>query len=211
MDWLERYSPMKVHWKHKWMEILYEGELVRLHGVSSEWPEQVLVQLCVLHEEKDVSLSKAESLPLEIQAVLEQFSVLFAELAGLPPSRACNHEIPLVPGARLVSIRPYRYPPNLKAEIEKQVVDMLQKGLIQPSASLFSSPVLLVKKPDGSYRFCVDFRHLNALTVKSKFPITVFDQLMDELGKASWFSKLDLRLGFHQILLKPGEEFKTAF
>jgi len=88
---------------------------------------------------------------------------------------------------------------------------MLDKGLIQPSVSLFSSPVLLVKKKDGSYRFCVDFRHLNALTAKSKFPVPIFDQLIDELANASWFSNLDLRAGFHQILLKPGEEFKTAF
>jgi hypothetical protein len=69
----------------------------------------------------------------------------------------------------------------------------------------------LVKKKDGTYRFCVDFRHLNALTLKSEYPVPVFDQLMDELGKASWFSNLDLRSGFHQILLELGEEFKTAF
>jgi hypothetical protein len=71
--------------------------------------------------------------------------------------------------------------------------------------------VLLVKKKDGSYRFCVDFRHLNALTLKSKFPVPVFDHLMDELSSASWFSNFDLLAGFYQILLKPGEEFKTAF
>jgi hypothetical protein len=110
-----------------------------------------------------------------------------------------------------VNIRPYRYPPALKTEIEKQIEDMLKKGIIQPSSSLFFSPILLVKKKDGTYRFCVDFRHLNGLTLKSKFPIPVSDQLMDEIGKASWFSNLDLRSGFHQILLKPGEEFKTAF
>jgi len=88
---------------------------------------------------------------------------------------------------------------------------MFQQGLIQPSSSLFSSPVLLVKKKDGSYRFWVDFRHLNAMTMKSKFPVPIFDQLVDELAHASWFSNLDLCSGFHQIRLKPGEEFKTAF
>ena len=91
-----------------------------------------------------------------------------------------------------MNIRPYRYPPALRDAIEKQVADMLQKGLIQPSSSSFSSPVLLVKKKDGSYRFCVDFRHLNALTMKSKFPVPVFDQLMDELASASWFSNFNL-------------------
>lgn len=78
---------------------------------------------------------------------------------------------------------------------------MLAQGLIQPSSSSFSSPVLLVKKKDGTYRFCVNFRQLNALTAKSKFPVPVFDELMDELYQASWFSNLDLHTGFHQILL----------
>ena len=94
---------------------------------------------------------------------------------------------------------------------ERQVKEMLDQGIIQPSSSAFASPVLLVKKKDGSYRFCVDFRQLNALTAKSKFPVPVFDQLMDELAHSSWFSKLDLCAGFHQILMQPGESFKIAF
>lgn len=108
-------------------------------------------------------------------------------------------------------IRPYRYPSGLKDEIEKQVNEMLSQGLIKPSTGPFSSPVLLVRKKDGSYRFCVDFCQLNAIIAKSKFPVPVFDELMDELGSASWFSTLDLHVSFHQILLQPGEEPKTAF
>jgi tRNA A37 N6-isopentenylltransferase MiaA len=142
---------------------------------------------------------------------VDSFASLFEQPTALPPSRSFNHSIPLVPGAQPVFVRPYRYPPNLKDEIEKQVKEMLDQGLIQPSTSAFASPVLLVKKKDGSYRFCVDFRQLNAVTAKSKFPVPVFDQLMDELAHASWFSKLDICAGFHQILMQPEDSFKTAF
>jgi hypothetical protein len=136
---------------------------------------------------------------------------LFQPPDSLPPSRACNHAIPLLPEAQPFYIRPYRYPPALKDEIERQVEEMLSQGLIQPSHSLFSSPVLLVKKKNASYRFCVDFQKLNSLTIKSKYPVLVIDQLLDELHQASWFSKLDLRAGFHQILLQQGDEHSTAF
>jgi hypothetical protein len=95
--------------------------------------------------------------------------------------------------------------------MESQVLDMLQSGLIQPSTSAFSSPVLLVRKKDGSWHFYIDYRLLNSLTVKSKFPIPVIDELLDELSNAKWFTSLDLPTRFNQIRLAPGEEHKTAF
>lgn len=113
--------------------------------------------------------------------ILSDFAEVFEEPRGLPPSQDCDHTIPLVPGAQPVNVRPYRYTPIQKDEIEKQVKEMLDKGLIKPSASPFSSPVLLVKKKDGSWRFCVDYRHLNAITVKNKYPLPVIDELLDEL------------------------------
>ncbi|WVZ49071.1 hypothetical protein U9M48_000452 [Paspalum notatum var. saurae] len=148
---------------------------------------------------------------LEQFSPMKEFASVFEVPTELPPSRSCDHSIPLIAGAQPVNIRPYRYTPAMKNEIEKQVKEMLDSGVIQPSVSAFCSPVLLVKKKDNCWRFCVDYRHLNALTVKTKYPVPVIDEFLDELGQASWFSSLDLRAGYHQVLLKPGEEFKTAF
>jgi hypothetical protein len=182
---------------------------VLLQGITSSGDSEIVIQLLAM----DVlaNTTATTDLPPDIAVLLAEFPQVFTVPSALPSKRACDHAIPLVSGATPVNIRAYRYPPSLKDEIEHQVNTMLEQGLIQPSKSPFSSPVLLVRKKDGSWRFCVDYRYLNTMTVKSVYPIPIFEQLVDELGSASWFSILDLHSCYHQIHLKPGEEYKTAF
>lgn len=116
-----------------------------------------------------------------------------------------------MPGAQPVKVRPYRYSPIQKSEIEKQLKQMLSQGVIWPSASSFASPALLVRKKDGTWRFCVDYRHLNAITVKHMYPMPVVDELLDELAGSELFTELDFRSGYHQLSMATGEEYKTAF
>jgi hypothetical protein len=98
--------------------------------------------------------------------------------------------------------RPYRYTPQQKDEIEKQVQEMLDTGVIQHSSSPFAYPILLVKKKDGEWRLCVDYRKLNAYTVKNKYPMPIFEEITHELGGATIFTKLDHQSGYHQIRIK---------
>lgn len=147
----------------------------------------------------------------EFHALLHQFSKNFQAPTSLPPIRAQDHRTPLLPGAAKINVRPYRYPYFQKSEIEKLVGEILQEGIIRASTSPFSSPVFLVKKKDGTWRFYVDYRPLNAVTMKDQFPIPTVEELLDEVLGSTVFSKLDLRAGYHQVPIHPQDVEKTVF
>jgi len=190
LDWLASFSPMQVHWAQKWISIPYEGATAIFIGDSVDLPVGSVIQLCLVqHDESSQSSSALHPI---VSALLDEYAHLFEPVSGLPPSRHCDHSIPLISGAQLVFVRPYRYAPILKTKIERQVNDMLQRGIIQKSTSSFASPVLLVKKKDQSWRFCVDYRQLNAITVKGKYHVPIIEELLDELFRGSLFHNIGL-------------------
>ena len=129
-------------------------------------------------------MSSPKSVVMPLTCTLENIikqNTLNSEPSTLPPSHNIQHHIHLLPHTAPINVRPYRYPHFQKSEIERQISAMLTTGIIQPSHSPFSSPILLVKKKDGTWRCCVDYRALNAVTVKDRFPMPTIDELLDDL------------------------------
>lgn len=225
-DWLCKHSPMYIDWPTKRLEISDNGRPVFVQGVGAteitcqQISVQQLTGLCKQQEIEQGLLISAVSvegqtvedqLSPEVQEILHQFNDVFSDPAGLPPRRACDHHIQLIEGAQPVQIRPYRHSPVVKDEIERQVAELLKSVVIQHSTSAFASPAILVQKKDLTWWLCIDYRRLNAMTVPKKFPVPIIDELIGDLTGAQWFSKLDLRAGYHQIRLALGEEGKTTF
>jgi hypothetical protein len=147
----------------------------------------------------------------DIPIICEYPDVFPDDLPGMPPDRDIEFIIELQPGTAPISKRSYRMPPNELAELKIQLQDLLNKGFIHPSASPWGCPALFVKKKDNSLRLCVDYRPLNAVTIKNKYPLPRIDILFDQLAGAKIFSKIDLRSGYHQIKIRPSDIPKTAF
>ncbi|KAL2243791.1 UNVERIFIED_CONTAM: Retrovirus-related Pol polyprotein from transposon [Sesamum indicum] len=144
--------------------------------------------------------------------VVREFSDVFPdELPELPPHREVDFEIDTIPRAAPISIAPYGMTPSELKELKKQLEELLDKGFIRPSISPWGAPVLFVKKKDGSMRLCVDYRQLNRITIKNKYPLPRIDDLLDQLKGATVFSKIDLRSGYWQLRIEEESIPKTAF
>eukprot|EP00253_Pinus_taeda_P012189 PITA_12189 len=156
--------------------------------------------------------SKDKSASLNNIPVIQEFTDVFPEeIPGLPPRRNIDFTIELVPGAAPVSRAPYRMSVPELTELKIQLQELLDKNYIRPSVSPWGAPVLFVKKKDGTLRMCIDYRQLNKLTVKNKYPLPRIDELFDQVKGATVFSKIDLRSGYNQIRIKDEDIAKTTF
>eukprot|EP00253_Pinus_taeda_P012641 PITA_12641 len=156
--------------------------------------------------------SKDKTAILNNIPVIQEFTDVFPEeIPGLPPKRNIDFTIELVPGAAPVSRAPYRMSVPELTELKMQLQELLDKNYIRPSVSPWGAPVLFVKKKDGTFRMCIDYRQLNKLTIKNKYPLPRIDELFDQVKGATVFSKIDLRSGYHQIRIKEEDIAKTAF
>ncbi|KAJ0534568.1 putative nucleotidyltransferase, Ribonuclease H [Helianthus annuus] len=171
-------------------------------------PPQVIYGLLLTEPNLSVSL-----IPPQVQQLIAEYHDVFPDdiPAGLPLMRDIQHCIDFIPGASIPNKPAYRMNPTEFTELNRQVKELLEKGLIRESMSPCAVPALLVPKPNGTFRMCVDSRAVNKITVKYRFPIPRFDDLLDHLHGASIFSKIDLRSGYHQIRMRVGDEWKTAF
>ena len=146
-----------------------------------------------------------------VQSLLSTYPHVFTSPHGMPPDRPIKHTIELEPGFRPPARAPYRMSTVELQELKKQLTELIELGFIQPSSSPFASPVLLVPKPNGTWRLCVDYRALNMGTIKSMYPLPRIDDLFQQLHGAKFFSKLDFTSGYWQIEVDPADRHKTAF
>ena len=132
-------------------------------------------------------------------------------MTSLPPKRELVHEIELILGAQPIAKTPYKMSPSKALELKNQLSQLLQQGFIKPSVSPWGAPVLFQKKKDGIFCLCIDFRGLNQCTIKNKYPLPKIDELLDCLGKAKVFSKMDLQSRYYQVKIKEEDISKTTF
>ncbi|GJV56622.1 putative reverse transcriptase domain-containing protein [Tanacetum coccineum] len=227
MDWLRRYHAVIVC-DEKLVQIPYGNETLtfcgnessngresRLTVISCSKAQEYMAKGCQVFlaqisakKEED----KSERKQIKDVPIVRDFPEVFPEdLPGLPPTRPVEFQIDLIPGAAPVARAPYRLAPSEMKELSEQLQELSDKGFIRPSSSPWGAPVLFVKKKDGSFRMCIDYRELNKLTVKNRYPLPRIDDLFDQLQGSSIYSKIDLRSGYHQLRVREQDIPKTAF
>ncbi|GJX00315.1 putative reverse transcriptase domain-containing protein [Tanacetum coccineum] len=201
IDWLAKYQAIIVY-AEKIVRIPWGNETLIVHGC----------QVFLAHVTTKKAEDKSKEKRLENVPIVRDFPQVFPEdLSGLPPTRQVEFQIDLIPGASPVDRAPYRLAPSEMKELSEQLKELSYKGFIRPSSSPWGTPVLFVKKKDGSFRMCIDYRELNKLTVKNRYPLLRIDDLFNQLQGSSVYSKIDLKSGYHQLRVREEDIPKTAF
>ncbi|GJW07895.1 putative reverse transcriptase domain-containing protein [Tanacetum coccineum] len=227
MDWLAKYQAIivcaekivRIPWGNETLIVhgdeSNQGHEARLHIISYSKTQEYMLKGCpvfLAHVTTNEIEDKSEKKRLEDVPIVQDFPEVFPEdLPGLPPTRQVEFQIDLVPGAAPVARAPYRLAPSEMKELSEQLKELSDKGFIRPSSSPWGAPVLFVKKKDGSFWMCIDYRELNKLTVKNRYPLPRIDDLFDQLQGSSVYSKIDLRSGYHQLRVREEDIPKTAF
>ncbi|GJX52510.1 putative reverse transcriptase domain-containing protein [Tanacetum coccineum] len=227
MDWLAKHQAViacaekivRIPCKNKTLIIhgdgSTQGNVTRLNIISCTKTQKYMEKgfpIFLAHVTTKEIEDKSEKKRLEDVPIVQDFPEVFPEdLPGLPPTRQVEFQIDLVPGAAPVARAPYRLAPSEMKELSEQLKELSDKGFIRPSSSPWGAPVLFVKKKDGSFWMCIDYRELNKLTVKNRYPLPRIDNLLDQLQGSSVYSKIDLRSGYHQLRVREEDIPKTAF
>ncbi|GKC38899.1 putative reverse transcriptase domain-containing protein [Tanacetum coccineum] len=227
MDWLAKYQAIivcadkivRIPWGNETLIVHGDGSNrgneTRLNIISCTKTQKYLLKGCqvfLAHATTKKAEDKSEEKRLEDVPIVQDFPDVFPEdLPGLPPTRPVEFQIDLIPGAAPVARAPYRLAPFEMKELSEQLKELSDKGFIRPSSSPWGAPVLFVKKKDGSFWMCIDYRELNKLTVKNRYPLPRIDDLFDQLQGSSVYSKIDLRSGYHQLRVREEDIPKTAF
>ncbi|GJS61629.1 putative reverse transcriptase domain-containing protein [Tanacetum coccineum] len=227
MDWLAKHQAVIVC-DEKLVRVPFGKEILTFHGdgsnnghesrlniISCTKTQKYLLKGCPIflaHVTTKKAEDKSKEKRLEDVPIVQDFPEVFPEdLPGIPPTRQVEFQIDLIPGAAPVARAPYRLAPSEMKELSDQLKELSDKGFIRPSSSPWGAPILFVKKKDGSFWMSIDYRELNKLTVKNRYPLPRIDDLFDQLQGSSVYSKVDLRSGYHQLRVREEDIPKTAF
>ena len=228
IPWLTRHNPV-IDWSTSTVSVRVGNQISRLpeYKESNTPAVELVSRLQVVRDvEKGEQMYLALVRPLQVDSgdkqlvsnssttsLVKEFSDVFPDdlPKALPPKRAVDHKIELEPGQVPPNRPTYRMSQPEMDELKKQLAELMEKGFITESKSPYGAPVLFVKKKDGTLRMCIDYRALNKITIKNKYPLPRIDELLDRLLGAKYFSKIDLRSGYHQVRIAEEDVPKTAF